>query len=98
LGKTLGWGHCQKPDSTWIFSSSIEISTAKKNEQDPIHSISIKSPSQCHWKFSQTTLCTETSFVGVRKCCLIQDHELIITLQPTTTCYYMKSVNNRVYP
>ncbi len=98
LGKTLGWGHYQKRDCTLNFSSSIEISTAKKNEQDPIHSISIKSCSQWHWKISEITLCTETSFVVVRKCCLIEAHELIITLQPTTPCYYMKSVNNRAYP
>jgi hypothetical protein len=46
LGKTLGWGrHYQKLDSTLIFSSSIQISTAKKNEQDQIHSIYIKSRS-----------------------------------------------------
>jgi hypothetical protein len=117
-GKTLGWGHYQKRDSTLIFPvvsksqqqkrmNRIEftpsllspvhcetenlvkslcvqrqISTAKKNEQDLIHSISIKSCSVRDWKFSEITLCTETSFVVLRKCCLIQNHELIITLQP----------------
>ncbi len=99
LGKTLGWGrHYQKLDGTLIFSSSIQISTAKKNEQDQIHSIYIKSRSLWYWKFSEITLCAETSFVAVRKCCLIQNHELIITLQPTTACYSMDSLNNRAYP
>lgn len=97
-GKTLGWGHYQKRDSTLIFSSSIQISTAKKNEQDRIHSISIKSCSLRHWKFSEITLCTETSFCFSENLLPESDHELIITLQPTTACYYMDSVNNRAYP
>jgi hypothetical protein len=57
------------------------------------------SPVHCDTgKFSEITLCTETSFVVLRICCLIQNHEFITTLQPTTACYCMDSVNNRAYP